>query len=282
MALSSSSSEVPVTPVIVAPTVANQMPNQGRTLLFNMDGSTRPTAAFYGEEYVPPYFRPVDLNSGLLSVRRALFGTNFDNAGMNNMLWVYMRILHSTEYKAYVTALDPRITYLTSPSLVDTTYGPSTNPNDNAIQFFGDPGLGAADGKMMTSWEVSFAGTTATTKNLQSLQSNQTVVTITDGLTSLIPMVDYPGLQIRLNLSIGTSEWIVDYLGAPSIDMDPISRAAQLANVGAEAYEELFPRRAPYILFRELWEKHTEFTYKMSGALLALMYRTNSLRVSGI
>lgn len=258
------------------------MPNQGRTLLLNRDGSTRPIPTFFGEEYVPPYFRPVELPSGLLNVRRALFGTNPDDAGMNITLWTYMRILHSTEYAAYVTALDPRTTYRTSASLVDAEYGPSVNPNDSALQFFGAPGLGASDGRLMTSWEVSFAGTTATTENLQSRRANSTEVTIVDGLTSLIPMVDYPALRVRINLAIGTSTWIVDYLGAPGNTMDPISRAEQLANVGAAAYEELFPHRAPYNLFRQLWEQHTEFTYKMSGALLALMYRTNELRISGV
>ena len=275
----SSSSSVVAPPI--APTVANHMPNQGRTLLLNISGAIQPTASFIGAEYVPPYFRPVTLTSGLLNVRRALFGSNADAAGMNYALWQYMRIVHSTEYAAYVTALDPRITYLTSESLVDYPYGGSYTPVDGALRFVGDPELGNADGKLMTSWNVSFAGSTVTIQNLQSTNEISTVTAITNGLTEFIPMVDHPGLKVQVNTVIGGSTWLVDYIGKPRADMDPINRAVQVSSVGVAAFEELFPRRDPYILFRKLWEQHTEFTYKLSGVLLAMMYRTNELRING-
>ena len=94
-------------------------------------------------------------------------------------------------------------------------------------------------------------------------------------------MPDYPGLKVQINTAIGSDTWLVDYTGKPQSDMDPINRAAQVASVGVAAFEDLFPRRAPFNLFRQLWEQHTEFTYKMSGVLLAMMYRTNELRVNG-
>ena len=279
MVVSSSSAAAADPPV--APTVVNHMPNQGRTLLLNLSGETQPTANFIGAEYVSPYFRPVQLTGGLLNVRRALFGSNADAAGMNYSLWQYMRIVHSTEYAAYVTALDSRITYLTSDSLVDYTYGGSYTPVDGALRFVGDPQLGNADGKLTTSWDVSFAGSSVTIQNLQSNNETTTGVTLTNGLTEFIPMPDYPGLTVQVNTVIGGSKWLVSYTGKPRAEMDPINRAVQVASVGAAALEELFPRRAPYILFRQLWEQHTEFTYKMSGVLLAMMYRTNELRVNG-
>lgn len=277
--MASSSSVQPE--VSVVPTVAGQMPNQARTLLLNRDGSKRPDPSFYGEEYVAPYFRPVELTSGLLNARRALFGTNPDDAGMNYALWQYMKILHSTEFAEYVTALDPRITYLTSESIVDYPYGAEVEPDDDALQFFGTPGLGGADGKLMTSWNVSFAGSSVTIKNLQSMHSTSTVVSVVDGLTDLVPMTDYRDLKVRLNLALGSSEWVVSYLGTPGIAMDPVNRAAQLAKIGTESYVELFPYRDPYNLFRQLWEEHSEFSYKLSGALLALIYQTNELRTNG-
>jgi len=276
----SSSSSVTVDPP-VAPTVANHMPNQGRTLLLNLSGETQPTATFIGAEYVSPYFRPVQLTSGLLNVRRALFGSNADAAGLNYSLWQYMRIVHSTEYASYVTALDSRITYLTSDSLVDYSYGEAYTPDDKALRFVGDPELGNADGKLMTSWNVSLVGSSVTIQNLQSNNSTSTTVTLTEGLTQFIPMPDYPGLKVQINTAIGSDTWLVDYTGKPQSEMDPINRAAQVASVGVAAFEDLFPRRAPFNLFRQLWEQHTEFTYKMSGVLLAMMYRTNELRVNG-
>lgn len=276
----SSSSDAPVTQV--APLVANQMPNQARTLLLNQSGANRNDSTFFGEEYVPPYFRPVSLTSGLLTVRSTLFGTNPDAEGLNYSLAQYMRILHSTEYAAYVTELDSRITYLNSDSLVDYPFGPVVSPDDDALYFAGSPNLGGADGKLATSWSVEIIGSQVTITNLQSQRAETTTVVIENGLTEFVPMTDYPGYTVRINTTTDNSLWIVNYMSKPGAAMSPINRAAQLSRIGTEALVELFPPRDPYKLFKELWEKHTEFSYRLSGALLALVYRTNELRVSGI
>jgi hypothetical protein len=253
------------------------MPNMGRTLLLNMSGENRPAQPFYGEEYVPPYFRPVDIPSGLIAVRRALFGTDPDTEGLNYSIWQYMRMLHSTEYGAYVTDLDDRITYLGDRSLLDFTYGPTVEPA-GALQFVGNPGLGAANGRLRAAWNVRISGTSVTVSCMTTPREQTSTVTISGGLTSFVPLVPYTDYKVRIDTNLGETAWTVSYLSHPGIAMNLVSRAEGVTKIGAVAYETLFPRRDPYTLFRELWEQHSQLPYKLSGVVLALIYRTNEYR----
>jgi len=276
---SSSSSDTPITPsVTVQPTVSGKTPNLGRTLLLNASGADRPGADFYGEEYVPPYYRPVDLPSGLLTVRRALFGTTPDTAGMNYSVWQYMRLLHSTEYGEYITDLDSRITYLGDRSLVGYGYGPLVQPAAG-LEFTGDPGLGGADGRLRATWDVELAGATITVKCLTTPHQESFNVDVVDGITSYVPLVPYNNYKARVDTSLGETAWTIEYIAPPTTDMSMVARAAAISKIGAQAYETLFPRRAPYDLFRELWEQHPHLPYKLSGVLLALIHLTNEHRL---
>jgi hypothetical protein len=253
--------------------------NHARTLLLNRDGDKRPSPDFFGEEVVPLDFRAIELPQFLINTRRALFGSNPDDAGMNYALWRYMRILHSTEYADWVTALDDRITYLHDRALFDETFGVSIAADDDALDFVGDPGLGGADGKLMTTWIIDWAHPAVTIANAQSGNQFTYYPTFADGISTLMPMTDYDDYQVRIRSSLADlSAWTVSYLGRPTISMDPVSRASQLLSLGDETYTSLFPAREPYILFKKLWERHPHFPYKMSGALLATIYRTEEIR----
>ena len=258
------------------------MINHARTLLLNRDGATRPVPTFFGEEYVPESFKALPLPSELITIRRALFGSDPDNAGMNYLLWQYMKILHSTEFEDYVTALDSRVTYLHARSLLDQPFGPTVSENSAALQFVGAPALGGTDGRLIESWGIERAGTLYTIRNYRTNVADSHVPTVVDGLTAFMPMTGHPDFQVRVSTSIATvNNWDVEYLARPNESLDPINRAAQLTNIGAEAYAYLFPRREPYTTFKSLWERHAHFPYKMSGALLAVIYLTEGIRRAG-
>lgn len=273
---SSSSSATPET-TTVAPTVTSKMPNMARTLLLNQTGLDRQNSTTLGEEYVPPYYRPVELSSDLLNVRRALFGTTPDDAGMNYSVWQYMRVLHSTEYAAYVTDLDSRITYLNDKSMLDYTYGVSTQPVE-AIEFTGDPGLGGADGRLRAAWNLTLSGGSIDIECITAPRFESFNITVEDGLSSYVPLVPYDDYKARIDTTAGVTKWTVEYVAKASVAMGLVRRAEAITKISASAYEALFPRREPYTLFKQLWEQHPWLSYKLSGVLLALIYLTNEAR----
>lgn len=275
---SSSSSTAPAPTVVAATT--NSMPNMARTLLLNADGSQYQDTSAYAYEYVPPYYRPVALPAELLTVRRALFGSEPDMAGMNYTLWQYMRVLHSTEFDEYVYALDSRVTYLNSKSCVAQQYGITVADGGAALDFTGVPALGGGSGRMSDTWRLVRAHPAYTITNLRTGRQATHYPTVVDNLTSYMPLTGYDSYMVRLWLAVAgvQTAWHMAYLAEPSIDMGLVARAAAAANISAAAYAYLFPSRMPYTLFKELWEQHSQLSYKLSGLLLALVYRTQELR----
>jgi hypothetical protein len=55
-----------------------------------------------------------------------------------------------------------------------------------------------------------------------------------------------------------------------------------LSALGEEVLIDLFGAGSvePYATLRELWEKHNYFHYRMSGLLLAFIYRAEEVRTS--
>ena len=263
----------------VAPTVAGKMPNMGRTLLLNIDGSARQSAGVFSE-YVPPYYRAVPLPSGLLTVRRALFGSDPDADGRDLGVWRYMRILHSTEYADWLTALDPRITYTGLETVLDVVYGAAVSRDSAAFQFVGTPGLGGNDGRLRATWNIEqLALAIYRITDMRTRQAKTYSVTLSDGITEFMALPGRSSYRVRIQTALLTgTEWTIEYLAQPGPEMDPVNRAAQASNIGIEAYTELFPSRAPFKLFKQLWEQHSLFPYKLSGYLLALIYRTEEIR----
>ncbi|HSN70705.1 MAG TPA: hypothetical protein VLT59_04315 [Steroidobacteraceae bacterium] len=276
---SSSSSHAPDLTVDLSSGTTNMI-NHARTLLLNRNGATRPPADFFGEEVVPKSYAAVQLPSQLMTIRRALFGGDPDDAGLNYMVWQYMRVLHSTEFVEYVLALGTRITYLHDRSLLDYPYGATVVNNPNALQFVGTPDLGGTSGRLMTSWTIErLAPAVFSIKNLYTGKQLTQNPGYAGGVTDFMPMTGHQDFKVRVfDAYAAASQWTVEYLAKPNIEMDITSRAAQLNNIGAEADAALFPNTEPYKTFRQLWEQHIHLPYKLSGALLSLIYQTEELR----
>ena len=83
------------------------MINHVRTLLLNQTGGS----PVRGEQYVPPEFAEIPLSTQLMNVREQLFGTNPSRETLNYRLAQYLTLIHATELREFVTALDPRLTY---------------------------------------------------------------------------------------------------------------------------------------------------------------------------
>ncbi len=86
------------------------MVNEVRTLLLNLAGQG--FARGPGEEYSDPAFKPVALPGYLFAARVAYFGPEPDRSTLLYRVRQGLAAVHATELAEFVTANDPRITYL--------------------------------------------------------------------------------------------------------------------------------------------------------------------------
>lgn len=82
--------------------------NHARTLLINQSRSEFPV---HGEELIPKPFLPVAVPASVTRCRSILFGTNPDRFMLNYRTAQLLRLLHISQFKEDILALDPRITY---------------------------------------------------------------------------------------------------------------------------------------------------------------------------
>jgi hypothetical protein len=262
--------------------------NHGRTLLLNRNGADRPEPTFFLEEYVPTDYAPVNLSSALNTIHQVLMGSGADDAYVNFRVWQYLRLIHSTEFMSLLLDLDPRITYVTDRTLIDKEREYSVTPANAAASgmegsIVGEPQASFSRPRLMYTWEVrESTPDSVIVFDAHTRDENEEAVTFTDGLSSLIPMIGQTDVYIRLQ---GTSLpngaiWNVNIRAKTPEDLhsiitplDALSDELMLSLFGAGSEE-------PYATLSELWEKHNYFHYRMSGVLLAFIYRVEELRTS--
>lgn len=261
------------------------MINHARTLLMNVNGASRPAATFFLEEYIPSNFEAYELTSSLQDVYNVLFGSDADNVFRNYRAWQYMHVLHSTEFVQYVTDLDPRVTYLNDRSVIDASQAASIEPlnllTTGDLFEVGRVEVTPSVSQMLPSWQLEvLSALYVRTINEKSGRQLDTVVTITDGLTNVIPMAGQTNYGVRISatssLPVG-AKWRITKPVFPDADLAQL--AANLETVES-SLNQLFGVTEPYKTFKELWNKHALLTYRLSGALLAFIYRVEEVGVS--
>ena len=258
------------------------MINHARTLLCNVSGASRPGLGMFGEEYVPANFVAQTLPGYLANLRTIIFGTDPDNLFLNYRAAECMHLLHSTKFVTYLTDLDTRYTYdLADRSFFDTDFG----TNLVTIQAVTDliPSVlnrfvcNDAKGRAMEQWDVRIAGGTVTRKNIRTGATAIDAWALAD---SLSPRYSLPGsdLDIRFitpGALLGDGRWQVTAAAKPA---GFYGLEAKLQNSGQAASALLFSETEPYKTFKNLWEQHPLFNHRMSGMLLAMIYRMEAIR----
>lgn len=262
------------------------MINHARTLLLNRSGASRPAQTYYLEEYVDPAFLPIKLPTYLSTVRDALVGGNSDNAYANFRLREIFRTIDSTEYRDYITALDPRVTYRRDRSVVQVgkslTAAPITSGTTLELVFVGEITQGPLTQQLQYDWVVEqLTSTSVKITSAQLGQSADTTFSYTNGISSLIPLVGQNDLFFRFiqgGSSFDGSQWAVEGFTEPDEDFHSIM--APLSKLGDAALFLLFPNRDPYILFKNLFQNSIFFQDNLTGIALAYAYGANEVRLN--
>jgi hypothetical protein len=265
------------------------MINHARTLLANLPMLTEPEL---GGEYIPRDYRPRAQPLPLLRIRELLFGSNPDRTFVNQRLWHYLTVLHSTELAEFVTALDPRITYLPLADagwFTDRCKVTYSQAGPQGRVFLG--GKLAADnavGKSLFRWRVAVQDATTVTvrRRLGPFQEQELTVAAPSGLSEPILLPD-SGLTLRLGVKQGGDGDLSQLVGSV-VYVDGVARAETdlpaialrlMTLVTADSGGALFGSAEPYKTFRNLWLTHPHLPYRLGGLLLAFIYRMNELRV---
>jgi len=264
------------------------MINHARTLLLNSDGATRPNPSYFLEEYVDPKFSALQLPDYLARARASLFDPkSADEAYKNFVMRACMSILHSTEFAEYVYALDPRVTYLNRPSVAMTPEEAVTTPLNDLAKTGRAEMVGSGSQvpqRIMWDWDVEVLSGGPVAYSVQvtlrtPYQRQVYSVNFDDGHSDLVPLPGQTQLFFRFQdaISVGMS-WEASLFSMQKLNLDAIMQGFESSGSAAD---QLFGNQEPYKTFGELWRKHVYLNYKMSGYLLAVIYRMEEVRVNG-
>ncbi len=257
--------------------------NHARTLLLNLSGVTGYLPDNPGEELIPVDYRPVVLPTYLEVVRLRLFGATPDRAMLNYRSAQLLRLIAATELQTHVQALDPRITYetttrqLTQPDTFTPQIHQYAGPTSAQLRLLGEPIKPDVSGKSAYSYQITAASATLQIRRVVfPLQDISYPITLTQGV-SLPVALPFSGYKVRVNTT-GPAAWTVRGFLRPQLSLAEIEQG--LRSIGEPYLIQLFGASSvePYQTFRNCWEQHPEFAYRLGGLVLAAIYRTEELR----
>lgn len=260
--------------------------NHARTLLLNLSGASGYLPDHPGEELIPAEYRPVVLPTYLNVVRMRLFGTTPDRAMLNYRSAQLLQLVAATELQSHVLALDPRITYRDPSSLLlRSTFTPQVQkylgPDSAQLTLVGEPASPDSSGKSIYDYRATILTVTGGTQlQIQRLtfpfQDVVHPLTLSGQLSPEFAL-PYSGYRIRVNTQT-PSAWIIRGFLRPRWSLSEIEQS--LRSIGEPYLLSLFgvTDEEPYRTFRNCWNSHPEFAYRLGGLVLALTYRTEELR----
>lgn len=256
------------------------MINHARTLLMNLSGSRGYFSEYPGDELIPTDYQQLELPTYLDVIRMRLFGATPDCAMLNYRTAQLLQLIAATELQTYVLAIDPRLTYDSPSDLARTdTFTPAIKQVQGNGQFslLGRDIPPDVTGQSRYAYQVTVSGGNVTV-NRQTFPTVTTVepVVLTNGLSQEIAL-PYSGYRFTINTDLPAS-WTVRGFSRPQSSLGEIAQG--LKSVGEPYLLQLFGVTVvePYLTFRNCWNRHPEFAYRLGGLVLALIYRTEEFR----
>lgn len=256
------------------------MINHARTLLMNLSGASGYFPDYPGDELIPVDYRALELPTYLDVVRMRLFGATPDRVMLNYRTAQLLQLIAATELQSFVLALDPRLTYDAPRNLIDTeAFSPQVNryQGSGQLSLLGDAIAPDASGQSSYAYQVRIAGGDVIVER-QTFPTTTTTepVTLTNGLSQEVAL-PFSGYRFRVDTALPAAWTIRGYL-RPQTALTEIERG--LRSVGEPYLLQLFGVTdvEPYLTFRNCWNRHPEFAYRLGGLVLALIYRIEEIR----
>jgi hypothetical protein len=106
-------------------------------------------------------------------------------------------------------------------------------------------------------------------------------LTFSGNISNQIPLSGQKNAFIKIvnpSAPVG-AKWILNGYVAPVGDITDVVQ--RLENLSADSLFRLFSKDEPYKTFNDLWRKHVLLPYRLSGLLLAYIYRVKEFRQNG-
>jgi len=259
------------------------MYNHARSLLMNLNGSTRIFANVPGDELIPADYRKLNLPTYLDTFRTRFFGAMPDRSMLNYRTAQLLTMIQATQLQSHILALDPRITYGSYPeqAALQEAFEPKVNQYDGTtsdrITVIGNPISPDSSGLAGYDYRIELDGANINIERLTPpAQSKSELITLTSGLSQVVAL-PLSGYQVRVD-SVGPAAWTLKGFLRPTNSLSSVEEGLQ--SIGEPYLLELFgvSDEEPYLTFRNCWKKHPEFAYQLGGLVLAMIYRTEEIR----
>jgi hypothetical protein len=257
--------------------------NHARTLLLNLDGEPGYFPECPGEELIPGGYQKLELPTYLDVFRSRFFGADPDRAMLNYRSWQLLQLVEATELQSHILALDSRITYdlnVNRLSLQNTFLPKVTQQGGTSLQTLtiaGTPIKPDASGKATFDYQINIIAPNIQIKRLTfPLMDVQHLLDLTDGLSSYFAL-PLSGYKFCVNTTDSAVSWRVQGYLRPQNSLSEIEKG--LHSIGEPYLLQLFGTSSdePYATFRNCWEKHPEFAYRLGSVVLAMIYRTEEI-----
>ena len=257
--------------------------NHARTLLLNLTGSDNVLSNYPGDELIPTEFQKLKLNTTLDVFRSRIFGAAPDRTMLNYRANQLLQIIEATDLRDYVLHLDSRITYssyreqLALPATFQPKIQRYAGPASAELSLVGSPARPDITGRCEYDYQVTVSSGSVRVARLSLPNSvTESSLTLASGLSELFQLPG-SGYQFRINTTDTTAAWKVHGFLRPQIALSDIE--SSLHHVGEPYLLGLFgaAKVEPYLTF---WNctTHPEFAYRLSGFVLAIIYRTEEIR----
>jgi len=261
------------------------MYNYTRTLLMNVKGEDDYYANQPADELIPSTYTKLQLPSYINTIRGTIFGSTPDRTMLNYRCAQLLTLVESTQLQEYVIAQDSRITYSSYPLQLaaDSTFSPTVSQygitdSSKVLTILGSGNSPDATGICEYDYDITIVAGNLIVNNLRKSTSVSTAIVLTSGLSQVIPL-EGSGYSVRVNSSsfVGGG-WRISGFLRPSVSLSDL--AAELQSLSEPILLQLFGVAdvEPYITFKNCWNSHPDFAYRMGGLVLAVSYRTAELR----
>lgn len=261
------------------------MYNHARTLLLNLPGNDQYFANIPGDELIPAAYTTQELPNYLRQLRAMLFGANPDRAMLNYRVAQLLELTESTELQQYILQLDSRVTYssyqrqLADPETFKPTVTQYGEKNSAKIlTVIGSPDSPDDSGVSRYDYRITLDGANISIQRLISPTSTtQHTLSFTSGLSDAYELPG-SGYSVRVNTSSLNGGWSVKGFLRPTRSLNSLESATR--SLGEPVFLQLFGvvDVEPYITFKNCWNSHPEFAYRLGGLVLAMTYRLQELR----